>query len=151
MGRRVAVGDVIEVPTSVGLAYAQAIDRKTGMGTLLRVFDALFESRPRDLSKVVDRPTRFECCFPLQAAVNRDIFEVVGHEGVKAPPPKEFKLRGFIDRDGTIHNWFIVQGEDHHLIESLSEEQKKLPYEEIINDTLLIERIEDGWRHETGL
>jgi len=47
MPRRVKIGDIIEIPTSKGLAYAQYTHnhkQRPHFGALIRVLDGLFES-----------------------------------------------------------------------------------------------------------
>jgi hypothetical protein len=46
MPKRPLIGDVIEIPTAKGLAYAHYTHQHPTHGGLVRVFDALFEVRP---------------------------------------------------------------------------------------------------------
>src|SRR5260370_663958 len=79
MAKNVRIGDVIEIPTGRGLAYAQYCLRKERWGALLRILPGFHQTRPSDLSQVVAQKERFVIFFPLQAAVNRKIFEVVAN------------------------------------------------------------------------
>ena len=56
-----------------------------------------------------------------------------------------FRAAGFIDREGVIHNWYFWDGKKEWPVEELTDEQYWLPLREVINDTLLIERLEEGW------
>jgi hypothetical protein len=47
-------------------------------------------------------------------------------------------------RTGKIVNWWLWDGEREWLVGGLTDEQKKYPIREIVNDTLLMERIESG-------
>jgi hypothetical protein len=70
MARRLKVGDVIEIETRQGLAYAQYTHRVEGMGYLIRVVEGTFQTRPSDLAAVVRGRTAFKAVFPLQRAIN---------------------------------------------------------------------------------
>ena len=76
---RPRIGDVIEIPTARGLAYAQCTHQHHQYGGLIRVFDRLFEHRPTNFEDLVKGPVRFSTFLPLGAAVRRGIFEIVGH------------------------------------------------------------------------
>jgi len=151
MGKRIKLGDVIEIPTSRGLAYAQYALRKEQWGALIRVLPGFFEKRPPTLCDLVTQKERFVTFFPLQAAVNRRIFEVVENcetpESAKAFPL--FRAAGYVDRQGKVHDWWLWDGEREWRIGNLSQAQVKLPIRSVINDTLLIKEIVDEWSPET--
>ena len=151
MSRRVKTGDVVEIPTSRGFAYAQCVHVDKQWGHLLRVLPGFYDERPADFAALVAAEERFVTFFPLQAAVSRKIFQIVANEPV---PPKAqqlplFRAAGFIDRQGIVHDWWLWDGTKSWRIDRLTEEYKKLPILEVINDTLLIERIETGWTPDT--
>lgn len=147
------IGDIMEIPTSKGLAYAQFTHNHREYGELMRVFDALFVERP-DLSAVVNSPVRFMAFFPLGPAVRRGIFKIVGNQAV-APQNLAFPLfrsKGLEDLTTGQAPWWLWDGEAEWKIGALAPEQKKLPIRGVWNDTLLIERIEQGWTadHDTS-
>src|SRR5215212_2128139 len=78
------IGDVIEIPTPVGLAYAQYTHRHPRYGALLRVLPEVFETRPEDLAAVVQRRERFHVFFPLAGGLNDGIVRVIDHIEVPA-------------------------------------------------------------------
>lgn len=45
--------------------------------------------------------------------------------------------------------WWLWDGVNEWPIGKLTKEQKHLPFNEVWNDTLLVERIESGWTPET--
>ena len=51
MPNRVQIGDIIEIPTTKGLAYAQYTHQHPTHGGLIRVFDVLFENRPGNFTE----------------------------------------------------------------------------------------------------
>lgn len=151
--RRAKIGDVIEIPTSKGLAYAQYTHQHRTHGGLIRVFDAVFETRPGDFSEVVKGPVRFSTFFPVRAAVSRGIFKVVAHEKI-APHNQPFPIfrNGVPDpKTKKVAVWWLWDGEKSWKVGEITPEQRKLPIEEVLNDTMLVQRIEEGWRPETGL
>jgi hypothetical protein len=142
------IGDIIEIPTSNGVAYAQYIRRVPERGALLAVMDGLDVTPATDLTEVVDRPLAFYVLFPLQAALTRDIVRRVGTIGV----PYRFtrhpvlRSRGRVEPDGTVRDWWLWDGERRWRVEALDDAQRDLSLAEIVNDTLLVERLETGWR-----
>jgi hypothetical protein len=145
---RKKIGDVIEIGTNLGLAYALYTHEHRMMGSLLRVFERKFPSRPTDFIDLVGSPLQFETFFPLGAALHRNLVAIAGHVAI----PR--RLRDFpIFRNGVadletrrVANWWLWDGKREWMIGSLGEEQKRYPIQEVINDTLLRERIESGWR-----
>lgn len=151
MGRRVRIGDVIEIATQRGLGYAQYVLKKERLGALIRILPGLFDESPANLCDHVVEKERFVTFFPLQAAVNQGIFEVV--ENCRLPQHASefplFRAAGHIDREGKVHNWFLWDGERSWRVDKLTQEQARLPMRSVWNDTLLIQRIEEGWTPET--
>ncbi len=45
--------------------------------------------------------------------------------------------------------WWLWDGEKSWKVGEISPAQRKLPIKEVMNDTMLIELIEDGWTPET--
>jgi hypothetical protein len=150
MAKRVKIGDIVEVETARGMAYIQMTHKVEKWGALIRVIHGLFESRPENLQRLSESESDFVTFFPLQVAINRNIFEIVGHGPVPAQAQifPLFRDAGFIDRSGKVHDWWLWDGEKAWRVRKLSVEQRYLPIREVINDTLLIERIEEGWRPE---
>ena len=151
MGKRVKVGDVIEIPTERGFAYAQYVLRKEQWGALLRILPRFFEERPPDLCELVKEKEKFVTFFPLQAAVNREIFDVI--ENCDIPQSAKqfplFRAAGSIDRNGKVLDWWLWDGEREWRIGKLTADQMKLPMRHVVNDTQLIDDIEKEWTPET--
>lgn len=151
MPKRARIGDVVEIPTKRGFAYAHYVLRHEQMGALLRVLPGFFRERPIAFTDVVSQSPCFVTFFPIGAAVHRGIFAVVAH----APVSKAdqvlplFKARGHIDRQGRVHDWWIRDGvREERIGGRLPAKYRSLPEWVIINDTLLIERLEEDWTPE---
>jgi hypothetical protein len=151
MAKRIRLGDVIEIGTQNGLAYAQLTHIHPRFGPLLRILRGIDQTRPRNLRSVVGRETQFQTFFPLQQAVNRKIVAVIGNEEIPDPWKAFPVFRSGIPDPGTrkVSTWFLWDGERAKRIEKLTTAQARLPIKELVNDTLLIERIESGWTAES--
>jgi hypothetical protein len=67
------IGDIVEIKTARGLAYAQYINKHKMYGALLRLLNGLYERRPSDLGSLASSETRFVTFFPLAAAAKQRI------------------------------------------------------------------------------
>ena len=149
--KRPKIGDIIEIPTAKGLAYAQFTHQHSQFGGLIRVFDTLYEERPDDFSSLVKGDVRFSTFFPLHAAVRRGIYSVVGHEEV-ASSNKPFPIfrNGVADlKTKKVAVWWFWDGEKEWRVGEITPGQRKMPLLGVWNDTMLVCRIEEGWRPET--
>jgi len=142
---------VIEIPTPKGLAYAQFTHKVPRYGALLRVLPGLFPQRPSDFTELVRQRPVFSTFFPLGAACNREIVYVVASESI---PPHSSSLPIFrnshLDRTGKrVGPWYLWDGQREWRVETLDNQQfRDYPPLGVWNDTLLVERILTGWRHE---
>ncbi|MCY2926143.1 MAG: hypothetical protein NT031_12015 [Planctomycetota bacterium] len=131
---KVNVGDVIEIKTSKGLVYALYTHRHPQYGALLRVL-------------AVRQGVRFATFFPLQAAVDRGIVTVAGNTTV----PDDLTVfplfrAGAVDpRSKKVGTWWLWDGEREWQVGDLTPDQKRLPIRSVVNDALLVRRIEEGW------
>jgi len=150
LAKRIKIGDIIEVPTPRGVAYAQYINKHKTYGALLRVFSQLHDDRPSDVSQPLDGDVQFICFFPLQAAINQEIVSVVGHD-VVPPEASDFPTfrSGVLDpATGKVAVWWFWDGEKEWRVGTLTNNQRSMPIRGVWNDTLLVDRIVSGWRPE---
>lgn len=155
MAARAKIGDIIEIQTTKGLAYAQVTHihkEPPRYGHLLRVLEGFYQSRPVDLHWLASQPVQFQIFFPASSAVNQKIVAIAGTVTVPAPwnDFPVFRVMGLIDPvTKKAKRWGLWTGETKVRLErALTEEEKKLPILEVVNDTMLIELITDGWRPE---
>ena len=148
-GRWARIGDIIEIRTSRGLAYAQYTHEHSTpprYGSLLRILPGFYDTRPKTFDVLVQQPYLFMAFFPLNAAIRQGIVERVAH--VPVPPDlKEFPIFrcGMTNpATGKIHDWWLWDGKREWRVGTLTEEQKKLPTCHIVNDTMLIIMMERG-------
>jgi hypothetical protein len=151
MAKRPTVGDIIEVPTSDGFAYALYThdhDLKPHFGALIRVLDGRFAERPASFAVLLEKPPRFSVFFPLAAALSRGLVQVVAHAPVPAglQPFPIFKTHADADATSESKDWWLWDGRREWHVERLSADEKCFPYLQLVNDTTLIDLIESGYR-----
>jgi len=147
MGKRAKFGDVLEIPTKKGLAYALYTHRHIDppkFGALLRIFKGFYSARPTDFTKVLNENVRFTTFFPLQAAMNKGIFEIVANVSIPVSLQNFpiFKCNNKINAELYDDGWWIWDGLREKKIGRLNEDQKIYPYRSIVNDVTLIGMIE---------
>ena len=146
MAKRIKIGDVFEIRTAKGLAYGQYTHKHHVFPSLVRILPGLFPSRPEDLAEIVGRKELFVVFFPLQSAINQSIFQIVGNFQVPESAQRFPVFRaGAPDPTGKVQVWWLWDGQKEWKVGQLTEEQRGLPIRNIWNDTLLVERIEEGW------
>jgi hypothetical protein len=152
--KRPRIGDIIEIETPQGFAYAQFTHHHRDpprYGALIRVLPGIYAERPPDFSELVKRPPLFMTFFPLGAACNRGITRVVASEII---PPHSLKFPIFRnshrDKQGKrVAPWFLWDGSCEWRVETLTDAQlREYPPLGVWNDTLLVERIVSGWTHD---
>lgn len=153
--KRPRIGDIIEIATSKGLAYALYSHEHTKspvMGSLLRVLPGLHQARPESFSGLVREKEQFCVFFPLKAAVKQGVVVIVGHEEIPdwAATFPVFR-NGLPDRDGEVHEWWLWDGEREWRAGKLLPAKSAFPDLGIANDTRLIELIEAGYTPERDL
>src|SRR5262249_10926595 len=146
MAKKVKIGDVLELQTGSGLAYAQCTHLHAEHGHLIRVLPGLFPKRPKGLRELVGQPARFCTFFALQAAVNQKVVEVVGHEAVPSEAQTFPLFRNGVPNKTTkkVDTWWLWDGERQWLAGALTDEQRRLPILGIVDETRLIEQIVSG-------
>ena len=144
------IGDVVEIITSKGLAYAQYAHKHKQYGAMLRVFRRIFVSRPSEIPELVESEPAFMCFFPLGAAVDKGIVAIVEHCALPSNALRFPVFRaGVVDPSTSkVAVWWLWDGEKEWTVGELSEEQRKLSIRGVWNDALLVQRIESGWTPE---
>ncbi|OFV80741.1 MAG: hypothetical protein A2Y78_15400 [Acidobacteria bacterium RBG_13_68_16] len=142
---RPRIGDVIEIGTPKGLAYAQYThkhDEQPRYGALIRVLPGLYKTRPVSFNDLVKRKERFFVFFPLGAACKRGIVTIVANEVI---PKSACPFPTFRSRATERPSWELWDGHRYWCVYKLTPEQRSLPILAVWNDTLLIDRIVQGW------
>src|SRR5437016_426711 len=145
--KKATIGDLIEIPTSRGFAYAQYTHQHPQWGGLVRVFDTMFQERPKDPSVITDGAVRFSTFLPIRTAVHRGTFDIVGNYSI-APENRQFPVfRNGVPNPKTkkVSVWWLWDGDKEWKVGELTPEQRQLPILAVWNDTFLVERVETGW------
>jgi len=150
MAKKLRIGDVLEIETQRGLAYAQYTHRNEKFGSLIRVLPGFFLTRPKSLADLVRGPSSFVVFYPVRAAISQKVAKVVINEPVPEHA-REFPLF----RSGTpdpitnkVQTWWFWDGERGWPVGSLTPEQLKMPIRMIVNHTGLVQLINDEWKPE---
>jgi len=145
---RLKVGDVFEIVTPKGKAYIQYILNNATIGELIRVLPGVYDKQPHNLADIVDKKEEYFVHFPIKAANKQKIIELIGNFELphQLEIPKQFRTLKK-DRDGNLIGWQIVDYDtwQREPVCKLSAQQQKLSPWGTWNDTLLVERISQGW------
>ncbi len=147
MKQRIKIGDIVEITTQKGKAYAQYYQHHSDYGALLRVLSGFFPKRPSDFSELAANKESFSTFFCLQAAVNRGLVQIVANTEVPARA-KSFPLfRTGMPNPETwnIESWLLWDGTKQWKVGKLTEDLLDLPILGIIGYPLLLDYIEGGW------
>jgi hypothetical protein len=144
--KRPTIGDVIEIETGSKLAYFQFTHKHQKYGALIRVFDGLHDSRPEDIIELVNSKVRFSTFFPLGAACNRGIVQIVDNVKIAAGNAEfpTFKTRA-VGANKDFGSWYLWDGEREWRKADLSEGELAFPNRGVVNDTTLVKRIREGY------
>jgi hypothetical protein len=146
-----SIGDILEISTQRGLAYAQLTHNHPDWGALLWIAPGLWEQRPADVVTLVDAADGFFSFVPLSELVKTGRAQVVGHSDV-AESRAQFPLfRDYrqTDREGRARGHRFWDGSrTWHVGDQLTPEQLRLPLRILPSPDLFIKRLEDGWRPE---
>jgi hypothetical protein len=148
MAKKVKLGDILQVLTSQGVAYAQVTHKNPEYGFLIRVFPGFYNQQPVDFSTVVNSEPQFSAFFVVQSAVNQGLLTVVEN----VPVPERLQVfPTFRSRAGGPGGslWLWNGNELSRLERALNSEEQKYPTRGIISAPLLVERIEKNYKSET--
>jgi hypothetical protein len=144
---RPRIGDVVEIPTPCGLAFAQYTHEHREpprYGSLLRLLPGLYDRPPEDLRSLVEQEERFSVFFPLGAALARGIFRIVGNADVPASK-QPFPIFRSKAPDGTVYYW-DGRREWRETWWRRTPRWRRGAIDEIWNDTALVERASSDWK-----
>lgn len=150
--KSVKIGDVFEIVTKRGMAYFQCVkEAKSTECEVIRILPGVFSTdQTKNLDKLVKQRELFFIQFPLKYAVKKNCVKLIGNYPVpdEVTLPKCYRDKHIVR--GEFINWHIVDAETLNIraVKELSEEEKRLSPAGIWNDTLLAERIAEGWKPE---
>lgn len=142
MRKRARIGDVIEIPTNKGFAYALYTHNVPNWGQLLKVLLGFHQEKPISFASLVEKESMFITFFPLQAALKKKIFQIVSSAEI---PPKHLKFPIFKNSisNGASNDWWLWDGENEWFEGKLTEAQiSEYPDLGVCTDLYLVEKLE---------
>lgn len=145
---RATLGDVYEFETSDRYYYAQFINYHETLGYLLRLINGAFPKQAR-IETLQTLPTSYRFFYALPAAIKLQLIKIVGNLEV---PPQETALPNMrtpllLERGKA--RWEISGPTiKRHVVESLSENDRRLTVAEIVGHPIVVERLMLGWKPE---
>jgi hypothetical protein len=143
---KIKIGDIFDIKTPKGNAYLHYIFKDKTIGELVRVLPGLYNLQPDNLDGLVGSKESFMIFFPLTQALKQKIVALVGHYPENTfHKPKHMRTEHIIR--GEFLGWHIIDTDTwaRKLVKDLTPEQKKMSPWGVWNDTLLIERLVEGW------
>lgn len=146
---KINYGDIFEIDTSRGKAYLHYIYRGSDRIELIRVLRGLYPDSLPDLEQLANTTEAFMVFFPLAAAARRKIVRRIDSFSAHGFSKPKY-MRTTHNIRGEFLGWFIVDTDTLklELVKLLSPDQVQLSPWGVWNDTLLIERLENGWTLE---
>lgn len=141
------IGDIVEIQTPRGFAYAQYTHRSPRMGDLIRVLPGVYEQRPSSFDDIVASKERYFVFYPLGAALTQKLVTPVG----EAEVPEEIqkfplmRMAGLPDREGKVRDWWLFDGKQERPAGELTPELVHLSIAEVWGHPLLVDRITEDW------
>lgn len=150
MKKQINLGDIFELTTPKGMKiYLQCVEFPTDEKQdveLVKIFYQLYEKKPDELT-LITKGDFFYNRFHLKGALRKKIIQKTGN----IPLSKDFVPPLFYRTENDFgKGWHIVNAKTwkRETVLELTEEQKKLSPWGMMNDTLIIELLEKGWRLE---
>ncbi|MDR0515655.1 MAG: hypothetical protein LBH25_01260 [Fibromonadaceae bacterium] len=147
MGRKNVIGLIFQLKTSKGPAYGLCTHEDTEYCQLVYLYPI-----GTQLSKLKDATTQFCCFFPLRIALRQKIMKEIIKEVGRIEIPTQlkdfplFRVRMIPSNGpGKFHHWGFWDGQKAWFVGEINDEQRKMPIRGIWNDTLIIERLEEGY------
>jgi hypothetical protein len=151
--KKAKIGDIIEIKTPKGLAYAQYTHRHAQLGMLVRIFGGLYKKRPADFGNIVNQKEKYFIFFQFHFYLEDDDVSIVANEElperVKIFPPM---LKSGLWDNRNPANWWPYDGNRSWYIgKEIPEDKKDLSFAVNIPKKILIEAILKEWEPKDGL
>jgi hypothetical protein len=144
---QVKIGDVFEIVTPNGIGLFQYVHKDETIGQLIRVLPSLYEEGYILEKELVEKKEMYLVHFPLGAALKQKIVNRKGNLNLPQDfvLPKKFRSKHIVK--GEFISWHIIDYDTwkREQVQELSDEQKQLSPWGTWNDTLLKERLAEGW------
>jgi hypothetical protein len=157
--KRLTIGNIFEIDTPAGLAYAQYTHDAGHLGQLVRVLPGTYSSRP-DLASLAKQRELYFVFYTLEYALRAKQIEVISNHVIPdwaKEPPLMRKAGGLTDSEGRTLNWTIGPAlslstlgdlQQALKVRGLTPEQKKLSIYVLCPHPALVKDIARGWMPE---
>lgn len=156
--RKEKTGEVVEVQTSHGLAYAQRIHDSPRPShkslQVMRMIEGFHAERPSDLAGLVNGPTVFYFHMALHHVIKHGHTALVGNLPIPAQEQVFPIFRsGLPDprNDSKMEGGWLIQGNKSWLVNKYTTENLKLSFDGVWGSISLKNRLEIGWRPELDI
>jgi len=156
--RKPKIGDVAEIGTSQGFAYAQYTGNSKVMGSLVRILPGLYVSRP-NLEELVKQRELYFVFYTLGYAIRTKQVEIICNLPIPEWANSEPLMRheSGRTREGKITGWRIVPALcpltvdfliRTPVIRELSQEQQRLSIRHLWPHPVIVKELARGWTPE---
>lgn len=141
------IGEVIEVNTPSGLAYAQYTHYTEKYGTLLRRLPGLYSRRPASIEELAQAKETYFFFYPLVPALKQGLVHSICKEPIPewAMPFPLMRMEGNVDRSGRVLDWWLWNGDREWPVGKLTPELAALSIVGIWTHPYLVEMILRDW------
>jgi hypothetical protein len=142
-------GDTFKIKTNNGIGFLQYIETDELGIEFIRILEIIRENE-NITQKDIDKPERWNIGFPLKAAVRKKIVEKIGTFEI----PKSYKTPKLVRSEHNIQGeklgWHIIDRSTlkRKFKKKLNKRDLKLSPHGIMNDTMIVEYLDKGWKLE---
>jgi hypothetical protein len=147
--RNMLVGDVVEIKTKRGYAYAQCVAKLPFFGNLIRVMPGLHKQKVTDLETMITKQEDYFTFFFWDKFLDRNVVYKVGRFEIPDCCVVPILFRGGTKDPKTrkVAIWWLWDSNTNKewRIDKLTKKQRELPIRSILNYIALINYLEMGW------
>lgn len=143
-------GEILEISSDRGIAYAQVLRPRQKQGDLLRVYNGYWPLPLTSLDVLNDGETKFHLFMPVDRELENDRIRRVG---ILPVPPSELGFPTF--RSGLLNPltkrveiWWLWNGEKEWKVGDLTAEQHKLSPDGMWDLNFLLGKLNQDWKPE---
>ena len=146
---KIKYGDVFEIETPKGKGYFQCVKEASATEVeIIRILPGIYSMQEDvDMNSLVEENELYFIQFPLKYALKKKCIKLIGNFKIKdeVKVPRYYRSMHKIGTEFIC--WHIVDSEtlQRRSVDELSEEEKRLSPWGSWNDTLLAERMANGW------
>ncbi len=147
MARKPKVGDVVRIATNKGFAYAQLSHMNKLCGCLLRIFEGFFPNCT-SIPNVQELSEAYQTYVFPEDLFAKDCVQIIGNQPLRKEFIEHPLMRAGVrdPKTGKVADWWLWDGTQEWLVGPLTDEMRCLSLRQIWVYTILVNRIEAGWK-----